>query len=98
MIRAFAFSLLAVAGLSAPAWAGSEAAIDPAKSAAFAGELTNEATAKQIRLQLAHQGYVGISPFMRDRDGRWVGTAAKDGKTKIIAVVLPRVAPQPLTN
>jgi hypothetical protein len=98
MIRAVAVSMLAIAGFTVPAWAGSEASIDPAKSAAFAGELTNEATAKQIRLQLAHQGYVGISPFMRDMDGRWVGTAAKDGKTKIIAVILPRVMPQPLTN
>jgi hypothetical protein len=86
---------LALAGMTLPAFAD-QANSDSAAAAASAA-LTNEANAQQARLQLAHQGYTGISPLNRGEEGRWMGTAVKDGRTVIVAVLLPQ-APNALTN
>jgi hypothetical protein len=91
------FLAVATAGLAMPALADT-ASFDPAKSAAFGAGLVNAATAEQARLQLAHQGYTGISDLNRDETGRWVGTAMKDGKTVIVAVVLPHTANAAASN
>jgi hypothetical protein len=93
MIRALALSALAVA-FAAPAWADSSTTFNANEAAAFSAVLTNQATANQARLQLAHQGYVNISDLSRDATGRWVGTASKDGKIFHVAVILPPVAHQ----
>ncbi len=80
---------LALAGVAPPALAN-EASENNA--AAASAQLTNAANAEQARVQLAHQGYTGISPFFRDDQGRWTGTAIKDGKTVFVAVVFPSAA------
>ncbi|MFT3732249.1 MAG: hypothetical protein QM780_12670 [Hyphomicrobium sp.] len=85
---------LAVAGMALPAYAD-EANSDSTAAAASAA-LTNAANAEQARIQLAHQGYTGISPLYRGEEGRLVGTAIKDGKTVIVAVLLPQT--RDLTN
>ncbi len=75
---------LALAGMALPAFAA-----ENNDTAAASARLTNAANAEQARVQLAHQGYTGISPLYRDDQGRWTGTAIKDGKTVIVAVTFP---------
>lgn len=88
---------LAAAGFALPAFADEAATNNGAAAAAFSAELTNAANAQQARIQLAHQGYTGISPLYRGEQGRWMGTAVKDGETVIVGVLLPQ-APNALTN
>ena len=83
---------LATAGMALPAFAD-----ESSNAAAFSAELTNAANAQQARVQLAHQGYTGISPLYRGEQGHWYGTAVKDGKTVIVGVLLPQ-GPNGLTN
>lgn len=89
MIRIMLISAAAAAGLALPAIADEASSIDAGKSAAFSAELANAANAQQARVQLAHQGYTGISALSRDESGRWIGTAIKDGQTVVVAVVTP---------
>lgn len=75
------------AGIASPVLANEA----PQANAQGAPGLLDAASAEyQARLHLAHQGYVNISPLARDEDGRWIGTAMKDGKTMIVAVAFPR--------
>ncbi len=46
----------------------------------------------------ARQGYTGISTLERDANGRWSGTAQKNGKTVFVGVVLPQPAAEAITN
>lgn len=83
---------LALTGMALPAYAD-----EASNSASIASaELTNAANAQQARVQLAHQGYTGISPLYRGEGGHWVGTAVKDGRTVIVGVLLPQT--RDLTN
>jgi hypothetical protein len=97
MIRTFAIATLAAAAFAVPAMAET-ASVDAAASKAFGNQLAKAQTAEQARLQLAKQGYTGISSLDQDDDGRWVGTAVKDGKTIFVAVELPRSQQQAATN
>ncbi|MBL8883372.1 MAG: hypothetical protein JNL45_10010 [Hyphomicrobium sp.] len=86
MIRAFTIALF-VTG-----FAGASLAADDTSNgltSAHAQELGTVHEAKQAHNILAHQGYVSISDLERDVDGRWVGTAIKDGKTIFVGVALP---------
>lgn len=85
---------LAVAAITLPAYA--DDAATNGSAAAASAELANAANAQQARVQLAHQGYTGISPLYRGEGGHWMGTAVKDGKTVIVGVLLPQ--PRDLTN
>jgi hypothetical protein len=38
------------------------------------------------RKHLKQQGYTNVSQLDKDADGKWVGTASKDGKTLVVAV------------
>jgi hypothetical protein len=78
---------LAVAGMALPAYAET-ASVNNAATAAST-DMTSAANAQQARVQLAHQGYTGISPLHRDDQGRWAGTAMRDGKTVYVAVAFP---------
>ncbi len=98
MIRALSIAALAAAGLSAPALAGEQAANDTAAVSAYAAELADAYTAKQAHRLLASQGYLNISALDRDENGRWTGTALKDGKTIFVAVVLPSPKTVAATN
>jgi hypothetical protein len=97
MIRAFAFAAFATAAMAVPAMA-EEARFDPTQASAFGAELGNVASAEQARVLLASQGYSGISPLDQDEDGRWIGTAVKDGKTVFVAIALPRPQAEALTE
>lgn len=87
---------LALTGMALPAYADEAATNNGASAAAFSAELANAANAEQARVQLAHQGYTGISPLYRGEQGQWVGNAVKDGRTVIVSVLLPQA--QGLTN
>lgn len=86
----------AVVAMALPAYADEAAMNNGVSAATVSAELANEANSEQARLQLAHQGYKGISQFHRGEQGRWMGTAVKDGKTVIVAVMLPQT--RDLTN
>ncbi len=88
---------LSVVGMALPAFAHEASTNNSAAAAAFSAELANVANAEQARIQLAHQGFTGISPLYRGEQGRWTGTAVKDGKTVIVGVMLPQ-SPNALTN
>ena len=62
---------------------------DAAAAAVQSAELTAAAQAQQAKGILTAQGYTAISELQRDEDGRWTGTATKDGKVQRVAVALP---------
>ena len=98
MIRTLTLALVAAAGFALPAAAADTATIDTSATKTHALELKNQYDAKQAQNILASRGYVNISALDRDDDGRWVGTAMKDGKTTFVAVALPHNGPVPATN
>ncbi|MDQ8700136.1 hypothetical protein [Hyphomicrobium sp. LHD-15] len=59
---------------------------------AFAAETNSGAalhslfTEVQARQHLLHLGYTDVSPMSKDADGKWIGTATKDGKVRGVAV------------
>jgi hypothetical protein len=48
--------------------------------------MQNLFTQDQARQHLMHLGYTNISGLEKDADGKWIGTATKDGKTVAVAV------------
>ncbi len=98
MIRTISIAVLAAAGLTMPAFAGEPAANDTAAVSAHAGELASAQAATQARSLLASQGYINISALERDQNGRWTGTADKDGKTIFVAIDLPGPKVGAVTN
>lgn len=99
MIRTMVVSLIATLGLSIPAMAGtisehSDAANNSAKFTRLDTALNDAATAQQVRDQLEHNGFTHVSALMRDSSGRFAGTAMKDGKTVMVAVVFPPAPPR----
>ena len=48
--------------------------------------MQNVVTSEQARQHLMHLGYTNVSGMQKDADGKWVGTATKDGKTIAVAV------------
>jgi len=92
MTRIFAMTALASVAFTAPALAA-EPATHSVEGAAFGSALTSASIEQQARLLLAHQGYTGISPLSLNENGRWVGTAVKDGKTIFVAVAMPSPRP-----
>ena len=92
MIRTLSIATLAAAALAMPAYAGepaAPAANDTAAVSAHASELAAAQAATQARKLLASQGYTNVSALDRDQNGRWTGTADKDGKTIFVAIDLP---------
>lgn len=68
---------------------------DPASSGASSGEsgaegpaMQNLLTSDQARQHLMRLGYTNVSALEKDADGKWIGTATKDGKTIAVAVDL----------
>lgn len=97
MIRNTALALIATAGFAVPAIAAEVEASNADVAAAVSSGFAFESAANQAKLILAKQGYVNVAITGRDDDGRYTGTAFKDGKTLLVAVDLPK--PQaPATN
>lgn len=101
MIRSFAFASIAAVAFAAPVLANDQAAdaVDPAAVKAYTAQLSNAANEQQVRKLLNVQGYSQISPLTRDENGRWTGTAVKNGKPVGVAIALPaKPAAAPATN
>ncbi len=94
MIRTLFLSTLLATGLSFHALAADEGAApaDAAAVAANSAQLTVAASAETARKLLGAQGYSNVSELQRDEQGRWTGTALKDGKIVGVAIALPRPA------
>jgi len=96
-------SLIAVLAttFSAQAMAG-EAASSHSKAAhnvaTHSAELSVAANAEQVRKLLQSQGYSNVSKLSRDSNGRWTGTATKNGERKLVAVALPNNVAAPSTT
>ena len=94
------FALLATT-FSAQALAG-EPASSHAKAAnnvaTHSAELSVAANAEQVRKLLQSQGYTNVSELSRDSNGRWAGTATKNGERKLVAVALPKNVAAPSTT
>lgn len=102
MIRAFTIAAVTCFALPALAAEKQTAATSPSDHASYASvharELQNQYDAKQAHNILASRGFVNISALDRDEDGRWAGTAIKDGKTIFVAVELPKPPVADVTN
>jgi hypothetical protein len=99
MIRSIALASILATGLALPAVAGDAPANDAANAdpAAFTATLNYAASANTARKILIGRGYTQVSDLTRGEDGRWTGTAMKDGKVVMVGVELP-VAPPSATN
>jgi periplasmic protein CpxP/Spy len=97
MIRTLTLAAVVAAGFSLPTFAAdapaAAAAPEANVTAAQSAELTTAANADQARKLLLAQGYTNVSDLNRDNQGRWTGTATKDGKTNFVAIALPEKAP-----
>jgi len=81
MIRALSFAAALAVGASFPAFAA-ETGSAPAFKQLF--------TEVQARQHLMHLGYSEVSELSTDEDGKWIGTATKDGQKRIVAVDIKR--------
>lgn len=98
MIRTLALATLAASAFTLPAVAAENPSSNDSAASIHASELKGAYEAKQAHNILASRGYVNISTLNRDDDGRWVGTAVKDGKTIFVAVDLPKAHGATATN
>lgn len=94
MIKSVGLSLALAFSTSVPALAGDSAATQ----SAFTAHLTANANADQVRKLLAAKDYKNVSRLDRDQDGRWSGTAFKNGKKTFVSVYLPTKKLAPATN
>ena len=92
-LLATTFSAQAMAG--EPASSNAKAADNVATHSAG---LSVAANAKQVRKLLQSQGYTNVSELSRDSNGRWAGTATKNGERKLVAVALPKNVAAPSTT
>jgi hypothetical protein len=97
MIRSLALAAALSTGLALPALAGDMTSETPADPAAFTAALNHAASATTARKILIGRGYTQVSELTRGEDGRWTGTAMKDGKLVMVGVALP-IAPPSATN
>lgn len=108
MIRSLSLASVLALGLAVPALAteqpaatpaATEAATDPAAIAAFTKMLSDVANAQEARKFLMAKGYTEVSELARDGNGRWAGTAVKNGKKVGVAIDLtPKTLEAPATN
>lgn len=99
MIRMVSAVSLAVATLSGAAIAAeqapaNDASVETSKSAA----VSQRAGEQEARQHLVRQGYTNVSELSKDDDGRWTGTAMKDGKINFVAIDLRDGAAKAVTT
>jgi hypothetical protein len=87
MIRALSLAAALAVGMSFPVLA---AETGPAFQSLF--------SEVQARQHLLHLGYTNVSELTKDEDGKWVGTATKDGQTRAVAVDIKRPVAAAVTN
>lgn len=99
MTRMTAIAAVAVATLSTPVFAAEPATSgDASAQAALSTALSQATAARQAQITLVNQGYTNVSELDRDDNGRFVGTAVKDGKTVIVSIDMRRPPAADLAN
>jgi hypothetical protein len=100
MIRSFALAAALCSGFTMAAFAADTAVPQAdSSSASFTAGLNYVASEQTARKILIGRGYTQVSDLTRSEDGRWTGTAMKDGKVVMVGVDLPpKPAQQPATN
>lgn len=91
MIRSLMIATAAIA-FSAPTIANEAGTPAKKSSSVESQQLAGLSAEVQARKHLLSQGYTAVSHLERDADGRWTGTATKDGKTVIVAIKVPATA------
>jgi len=90
MTRALLLAAALAAGLAFSAFAGdtgdTTVKAPPAAEGTNGPAIENIFTSDQARKHLMQLGYTNISALEKDADGKWIGTATKDGKTVAVAV------------
>lgn len=91
MFRTLTLTAALTTGLACSAFAadtqtGPSTAAD---TASFTAALNSAASADAARKVLIGRGYSQVSDLSRGPDGRWTGTAMKDGKIVMVGVELP---------
>ncbi len=88
MTHILSLAAVVVAALALPAFAGDMApqATPEAAAATASARAGNPFTMQTARKHLVQLGYTNVSELVKDADGKWVGSAEKDGKTVIVAV------------
>jgi len=92
MIRALSLAAALAAGLALPALAA-DTSVNADPAATQGPALQNLFTSSQARQHLMHLGYTNVSALTKDEDGKWIGSATKEGKTFIVAVDIKGPAP-----
>lgn len=99
MIRSTILAAALATGLAVPAFAAdqpanADASANSAAVAAYTASLSNAANANEARKFLTAKGYSQISELNRDENGRWSGTAVKNGQNVGVAVdISPKQMP-----
>jgi len=90
MTRILTLAAVLVAALALPAIAADTAtkATPEAAAATASPAAGNPFTMETARKHLVQLGYTNVSELVKDANGKWVGSADKDGKTVIVAVEL----------
>ena len=89
MTRALSLAAVLIAGLSIPAIADATAPNTTAQaSATKSAAIGNPFTMEDARQHLMRRGYTNVSALVKDANGKWVGSAIKDGRTIAVAVGL----------
>ena len=88
MTRILSLAAVLVAALALPAIAGDTAmkATPEATAATASAPVGNPFTMEDARKHFVQLGYTNVSELVKDADGKWVGSADKDGKTVVVAV------------
>lgn len=94
MNKVLSLAIALTVGSAIPALAGETSA----QQAAFNAQLSVNANAEQVRKLLIAKNYKNVSRLNRDEDGRWTGTAVKNGQKTFVSVYLPPKQTAPVTN
>ena len=91
MTRTLSLAAVLVAGLALPAIADNTATkAAPQASATESSAVGSPFTMENARQHLMRQGYTNVSALVKDANGKWTGTATKDGNKIFVAVDVKR--------
>jgi ABC-type Fe3+-hydroxamate transport system substrate-binding protein len=88
MTRILSLAAVLVTALALPAIADDTAtkATSEAAAATASAPAGNPFTMETAHKHLVQLGYTNVSELVKDANGKWAGSADKDGKTVIVAV------------
>ena len=91
MTRTLSLTAVLVASLAFPAIADDATTrTGPQAAATSSSAVANPFTMEDARRHLMQLGYTNVSGLAKGANGKWVGSAKKDGKTTVVAVDVKR--------